>query len=111
MMLERAAVCQAVLSERPYWAVVLSEDNVELDTGIWVTIARQKGIRSIIMPYTISNTAEFAESYVRQESHQIEGNRQNGLVARIFPEWTLRYKGRYCYARNLRRPWRSNSWA
>src|SRR5439155_13787878 len=33
VMLRRAAVCEAILSQRPYSAVVMSEDNVELDTA------------------------------------------------------------------------------
>ncbi len=95
VMLQRAAVCEQVLSERPYATVLMSEDNVELDTGIWIAIARRKGIRSVIIPYTISNTAEFAESYVDEPLHQVGNSRQNGLVARLFPQWVLQYRGRH----------------
>jgi hypothetical protein len=92
-MLRRAAICDAVLSERPYSAVVISEDNVELDTGVWTAIARRHGVRSIIVPYTMSNAAEFAESFVHHPSFRVHAAYQNYLVARLFPEWTLRYKG------------------
>jgi hypothetical protein len=92
-MLRRAAVCDAVLSQRRYSAVILSEDNVELDTGIWTTIARRHGVRSIIVPYTMSDMAEFAESFVNHSAFQVGATYQNSLVARLFPEWTLQYKG------------------
>ena len=94
VMLKRAAVADAVLTSRRWASIVICEDNVELDTGIWVAIARKYGIRSIIVPYTISNTAEFAESYVNHVPYQVQTNPQNGLIAGLFPAWVLDYKGR-----------------
>jgi hypothetical protein len=94
LMLRRAAVCQAVLSQRDYGWLVLSEDNVELDTAVWIAVARRLGIRTLIVPYTISNVAEFAESYVWHPPYQVAANRANRLAAALFPQWVLRYKGR-----------------
>jgi hypothetical protein len=94
LMLKRAAVSDALLKSRPWQAVVMCEDNVELDTGIWIDAAKRHGIRSIIVPYTISNTAEFAESYVGHAPYQLRATPQNRLVGRLFPEWVLDYKGR-----------------
>jgi hypothetical protein len=94
VMLKRAAVADAVLTSRHWASIVICEDNVELDTGVWVAMARKYGIRSVIVPYTISNTAEFAESYVNYDPYQVQANPQNGLIARVCPAWVLDYKGR-----------------
>ncbi len=94
-MLRRAAVCDAVLSQRRYSALVFTEDNVELDTGIWTAIARRHGVRTVILPYTMSNTAEFAESHVHHPPMQVSASLQNRLVALLFPQWTLRHKGQH----------------
>src|SRR5262245_24436154 len=95
LMLRRATVCDAVLRQRDYAAIVLCEDNVQLDTAVWITVARRHNVRSVIVPYTISNTAEFAESYVHHTPYQVEATQENRIVARLFPEWTLTYKGRH----------------
>src|SRR6185312_4020933 len=94
IMRKRAAVSDALLKSRCWQAVVMCEDNVELDTGIWTDAAKRHGIRSIIVPYTISNTVEFAESYVGHAPYQVQATAQNRLVGRLFPEWVLDYKGR-----------------
>jgi hypothetical protein len=94
LMRKRAAVSDALLKSRPWQAVVMCEDNVELDTGIWIDTAKWYGIRSIIVPYTISNTVEFAESYVGHAPYQVQATAQNRLVGRLFPEWVLDYKNR-----------------
>ena len=93
-MLRRAAVSDAALSSRSYLALVMSEDNVELDTGVWISMARRHGVRSIIIPYTISNTAEFAESYVHHEPYQVGFSGENRRIAALFPAWALTYKHR-----------------
>lgn len=93
LMLRRATVCDAVLRQRDYAAIVLCEDNIELDTGVWIAVARRQNVRSVIVPYTISNTAEFAESYVHHAPYQVGATQENRIVARLFPEWTLTYKG------------------
>lgn len=94
LMRKRAAVCDVVLKSRPWVALALCEDNVELDTGVWIAVAQKHGIRCIIVPYTISNTVEFAESYVGHAAYQVQFSPQNGLVAKLFPNWVLDYKAR-----------------
>lgn len=93
IMLRRAARAEAALTRAPHAALVMCEDNVELDTAIWIQVARRRGIRSVILPYTISNTAEFAESYVRHAPSQVGASWQNRFTATLFPRWELRYKG------------------
>lgn len=94
IMLRRAARADAALAQRDYAALVMSEDNVELDTAVWIAIARRRGVRSVILPYTISNTAEFAESYVHHAPAQVGATWQNRITAALFSRWALRYKDR-----------------
>lgn len=93
IMLRRAARAEAALTRAPHAALVMCEDNVELDTAVWIQVARRRGIRSVILPYTISNTAEFAESYVRHAPSQVGASWQNRVAAALFPRWEIRYKG------------------
>lgn len=93
ILLKRAAQADAALARYDVAALVISEDNVELDTFVWISVARRRGIRSIILPYTISNTAEFAESYVHHAPSQVAATWQNRITATLFPHWSLRYKG------------------
>lgn len=94
-MLRRAAACEAVLSQRRYTALIIAEDNVELDTAVWIAIARRHGVRTIILPYTMSNTAEFLESYVGHAPYQVGAESLNRVAARLFPRWAARYKGKH----------------
>jgi hypothetical protein len=94
-MLRRSAMCEAVFSRRPYAALLLCEDNVDLDTAIWIEAARKRGIRSIIVPYTIANTVELTEAYVFAAPYQIHASLTNRLIARLFPKWATRHKGRH----------------
>ena len=93
-MLRRACVAERLLSSRDWASIVLCEDNVELDTAVWVSVARSRGVRCIIVPYTIANTREFAESYVNFAPYQVAASPQNRLAARWFPRWEKKYKGR-----------------
>ena len=90
----RAAVCDAVLSQRPYAALVLCEDNVELDTAVWIFIARRRCVRSVIVPYTISNTMEFAESYVHHKPYRVDASLANQAVAERYPHWVIEHRNR-----------------
>jgi hypothetical protein len=94
VMLRRSAICKTVLGQRAWAAIVMCEDNAELDTAVWIEMARHHGVRSTIVPYTISNTAEFAESYVNFAPYQLRTSPQNRTVARLFPAWMLDYKGK-----------------
>jgi hypothetical protein len=40
----RAAVCEAVLNQRTYAAIVMSEDSAELDTAVWTAVARKNSV-------------------------------------------------------------------
>jgi hypothetical protein len=93
-MLRRSVMCEAVLSRRCFAALLLCEDNIELDTAVWIEAARKRGIRSIIVPYTMANTVELTEAYVFAAPYQVHASFANRLVARIFPKWVTRHKGR-----------------
>ncbi|MGM4906775.1 hypothetical protein AB8B21_03085 [Tardiphaga sp. 866_E4_N2_1] len=95
IMLKRAGRADHVLAQRQYSALVMSEDNVELDTFVWISVARRRRVKSIVLPYTISNTAEFAESYLHHAPSQVSMSWQNRITAALFPHWSLRYKQRH----------------
>jgi hypothetical protein len=94
-LLQRSALCEAVFSRRGYAALLLCEDNIDLDTAVWIEAARKRGIRCIIVPYTIANTVELAEAYVYAARYQVHGSLPNRLIARLFPKWVIRHKGRH----------------
>lgn len=90
----RLAICEAVFSRRRYAALLICEDNVDLDTAVWIAAARKHGIRCIIVPFTIANTVEFAEGYVYSIPYQVKTTLPNRLVARLFPKWVMHHKAR-----------------
>lgn len=93
-MLRRFALCEEVLERQACTAILLCEDNIDLDTGVWISAARRRGIRCIIVPYTIANTVELIEAYVFSKPLQIEASLINRVSAWLFPKWTMRHKGR-----------------
>jgi hypothetical protein len=93
-ILQRYALCDEVLSRQSFTTIVLCEDNIEFDTATWILAARQRGIRSIIVPYTIANAVELTEAYVFNEALQLEASLANRAFARWFPKWCAHHKGR-----------------
>jgi hypothetical protein len=93
-MLRRYALCEEVLSRRNYASIVLCEDNTDLDTNVWICAAHQRGIRCIIVPFTIANTVELTEAYVFTDYLQLEFSAYNRWFARLFPKWGNHHKDR-----------------
>jgi hypothetical protein len=93
-MLRRYALCEDVLSRGNFKTIVLCEDNIDLDTNVWIEAAHQHGIRCIIVPYTIANTVELTEAYVFTDYLQLEASAFNRRFARMFPKWRNEHKGR-----------------
>jgi hypothetical protein len=93
-MLRRFALCEEVLSHKDYTAILMCEDNIDFDTSVWILAAHQRGIRCIIVPYTIANTVELTEAYVFSKPLQLETSALNRVFARLFPKWANRHKGR-----------------
>ena len=93
-LLRHSKLCDAVIAQRPYAALVLSEDNVELDSSIWIETAHKHAIRCVIIPFTVANTIEFLEAYAYSKPNQLETTEANQIIARLFPKWRAQHKGR-----------------
>ena len=90
----RLSLCEDVLTSRDFATLVLCEDNIDLDTAPWILVAQRRGIRSVIVPYTIANSVELTEAYVFSEPLQLKTSLLNRLAARQFPKWATQHKGR-----------------
>ena len=93
-MLRRYALCDEVLARGNYTSIVLCEDNTDLDTNVWICAAHQRGIRCIIVPFTIANTVELTEAYVFTDYLQRDFSPFNRWFYRLFPKWGSQHKGR-----------------
>ena len=73
--------------------VVLAEDNVGHASGIFTKVARENQTPVIVVPYTIANALEFAESYFDVPEHQYS-NWPNWMIAPLLPKWVYAHKGK-----------------
>lgn len=80
--------------------LILFEDNAESDTGIWIDAANVLGIASVIVPFTIADAVEPAESHWPDRLFHVSTSKYNEMAAEHFPHWTLLHKE----ARLIRRP-------
>ncbi|MGE3991975.1 hypothetical protein [Pseudorhodoplanes sp.] len=92
--------CSGFLHQAGADILLLFEDNAESETGIWVVAARGLGVPSAIVPFTIADEKEPAEAHVNDPMFAADANAYNRLVAQLYPQWVLEYKGK----RLLRRP-------
>lgn len=94
-MLRRFALCDEVLARGDYTSIVICEDNIDLDTNVWIQAAHQRGVRCIIVPYTVANTVELTEAFVFTDYLQLEFSKRNRSFARLFPKWASHHKGNH----------------
>lgn len=73
--------------------VLMFEDNAEADTGIWVDAANVLGIPSCIIPFTIADATEPAESHLPDPLFHVKTSRYNALAASRYPHWAMTHKG------------------
>lgn len=73
--------------------LVLAEDNVGYTTAHWIKAASDNGVPSAIVPFTISNATEPAENLWDEPEHQLS-SLGGLLIARQFPQWSMRHRGR-----------------
>lgn len=73
--------------------LVFPEDNVEYSTGAFIKAGHERGIPSLVIPYTMANAQEPAESYYAEATHSCR-QPLNRLVSAIFRRWRFVYKGR-----------------
>lgn len=84
---------QLLAIEKPS-AIVLPEENLYYLSQFFVHAAHEYGIPSIVIPYTIVNTLEWAESFYQLDTFQTSRG-WNRLFSKIFPHWVLFHKGRH----------------
>jgi hypothetical protein len=73
--------------------IVLAEDNPGYLTSTYIIAARNRGIASLIVPYTLVTRAEPAEAFHDVTSHEVTGI-GNRLVAAVFPRWVHEHRHR-----------------
>lgn len=71
--------------------LVLAGDNVGYDTACFIRAASEAGLRTVLVPSTMSNGQEEAEVYSRSPRHLARGA-LNRLAAALFPRWARRHK-------------------
>lgn len=85
-----------LLEDRDPHLVVFAEENAgydEIPPPLVIARARQRGIASLVVPYTLANATEIASQCFEWPSHQVRGL-PGRLAAWIAPHWTFEYRGR-----------------
>ncbi len=72
--------------------LVLPEDNYFLETHYLARGARQVGARSVVVPFTVSNSLEWVQTFHGRREHSARWL-PNRIFASAFPHWTYEYKG------------------
>lgn len=71
----------------------LGGDTAHYDTSCFIKAARQVGIASVIVPCTMSNAEEMAESYWPIKKYHLN-SWQSRLFAKFWPRWVYQHKHR-----------------
>lgn len=73
--------------------LILAEESVGYTTSIWTKTAHYAKIPSVVIPYTVSNAFEAAETFFNNNAHSLE-RWDNRLISLLYPRWVFRYNGR-----------------
>jgi hypothetical protein len=71
--------------------LILPEDNYFLETHFFVRAARMTGVASVIVPFTVSNSLEWVQTFHGRVQHNAQWL-PNRIFAAAFPRWTYEYK-------------------
>ncbi|KTD47600.1 hypothetical protein [Legionella quateirensis] len=82
-----------ILKQYDIKLMVFPEHNLFYFTQLFVYLGKKQGISSIIVPFTIANTMEWAEAFYKEKSRSLS-NLYNKVCAVAFPHWILTYKER-----------------
>lgn len=90
----RSSVCKAgrILDRHRPWLLIFAEDNPSYSTPAYVAAGHDRGIASVIVPYTVATRREAAEAYYDVASHNLRG--ANWIVAALFPRWVHQHRER-----------------
>ncbi|HLX79292.1 MAG TPA: hypothetical protein VKS43_01780 [Burkholderiales bacterium] len=72
--------------------LIVPEDNYFLDTHFFVYAARRVGAASIVVPFTVVNSLEWAETFHGRPAYSVRWP-PNSWMARAFPHWVYEHKG------------------
>lgn len=87
-----AAEINDLLSSVKPGLLVLGGDMVGYDTALFIKLAHERGVPSLIVPSTMSNGLEQAEVYFGDPDYRVSGW-VGRLVAALFPKWVMTHKG------------------
>jgi hypothetical protein len=74
-------------------AVILAEDTVGYETAAVIKAAHERSAPSLIIPFTVANALEPAEIFFSDRARSVS-RWSNRLIARFFPRWVYRHRGR-----------------
>jgi hypothetical protein len=82
---------RAVTDETPA-VLVLAEDSPEYASAALIAAAHERGIPAAVLPFTVPNPREPAETYARSRAHRVRGLSARWLAARR-PQWVHAHAG------------------
>ncbi|HSB00387.1 MAG TPA: hypothetical protein VLE49_07045, partial [Anaerolineales bacterium] len=68
--------------------------NVGYSSHVLIQVADAQKIPTVIVPFTIANITEVAESYFDLPENRVSSDLINRLTGRLFPRWVYSYRGR-----------------
>lgn len=72
--------------------IILPEENVEYETSVLVKKGHAQGAKSLVLPFTIGNVREAAESYRTSNQHHMTGL-YNQIFGKLYPQWIHHHQG------------------
>jgi len=96
----RLSAFRRTMRERRPDVVVLAEDNVGHATGIFTRVAREFGRPVVVVPFTVADAREAAESFFNEPEYQVD-TWMRRRTARRYPHWHYVHLDRPL----LRLPW------
>jgi hypothetical protein len=88
-ILQRQAVATALAERVEPGLVVMAEDSLEHQSGAFIKVFRERGVRTIIVPFTLPSPIEVAEA----SPPIVVGDPLTSLIATQYPRWVFEYKG------------------
>lgn len=73
--------------------IVLAEDNVAYNTAAWIKASRRGNVPVAVVPFTVSNATEPAESLYHNPACSVQ-QWSNRLLRRFWPKWVFTHRGR-----------------
>lgn len=74
--------------------LIMAEDSIDYGLYIIIKAGKSVGIPTVIVPFTIANASEPAETFFHNPDHIVSKSIINRLVASLCPRWVYCYKGR-----------------